>query len=109
MIRRPPRSTLFPYTTLFRSNSFLGNVNSDQVDGLVALRGGYGSNYLLDFELEKSLASPKCVIGFSDITSLHIYLWQRCGWGTFYGPMLAAGLNSGPGLPKACEENFLLP
>src|SRR2546430_5173641 len=22
MIRRPPRSTLFPYTTLFRSNSF---------------------------------------------------------------------------------------
>src|SRR5258707_4581545 len=23
MIRRPPRSTLFPYTTLFRSSSFL--------------------------------------------------------------------------------------
>src|SRR5258708_31904043 len=23
MIRRPPRSTLFPYTTLFRSNQFL--------------------------------------------------------------------------------------
>src|SRR3712207_8549837 len=25
MIRRPPRSTLFPYTTLFRSNSDTGN------------------------------------------------------------------------------------
>src|SRR3712207_7717034 len=25
MIRRPPRSTLFPYTTLFRSESDLGN------------------------------------------------------------------------------------
>src|SRR5260221_790136 len=24
MIRRPPRSTLFPYTTLFRSHGFLG-------------------------------------------------------------------------------------
>src|SRR2546426_3272005 len=24
MIRRPPRSTLFPYTTLFRSNTLLG-------------------------------------------------------------------------------------
>src|SRR5258708_21625100 len=24
MIRRPPRSTLFPYTTLFRSTKFLG-------------------------------------------------------------------------------------
>src|SRR2546425_2409025 len=26
MIRRPPRSTLFPYTTLFRSNENLGSV-----------------------------------------------------------------------------------
>src|ERR1041384_5623921 len=25
MIRRPPRSTLFPYTTLFRSLAFLGS------------------------------------------------------------------------------------
>src|SRR2546422_6315542 len=29
MIRRPPRSTLFPYTTLFRSRSF----NAISVDG----------------------------------------------------------------------------
>jgi len=98
----------FAGSSLDRVNGFLATVNSDQVDGLVALRGGYGSNYLLDFELEKSLASPKCVIGFSDITSLHIYLWQRCGWVTFYGPMLAAGLNSGPGLPKGYDENSLL-
>src|SRR2546430_8540236 len=27
MIRRPPRSTLFPYTTLFRSNMQDGNLN----------------------------------------------------------------------------------
>src|SRR2546430_13615920 len=26
MIRRPPRSTLFPYTTLFRSHSHLGRL-----------------------------------------------------------------------------------
>src|SRR2546430_3284082 len=29
MIRRPPRSTLFPYTTLFRSYVYEGNVFSD--------------------------------------------------------------------------------
>src|SRR5947208_7974092 len=29
MIRRPPRSTLFPYTTLFRSESNLFVVNSE--------------------------------------------------------------------------------
>src|SRR2546430_6553675 len=29
MIRRPPRSTLFPYTTLFRSQPFEGETASD--------------------------------------------------------------------------------
>src|SRR2546429_6895703 len=28
MIRRPPRSTLFPYTTLFRSNVFMSTAQS---------------------------------------------------------------------------------
>src|SRR5260370_4093171 len=28
MIRRPPRSTLFPYTTLFRSNPILARVHA---------------------------------------------------------------------------------
>src|SRR3712207_277685 len=29
MIRRPPRSTLFPYTTLFRSSNATGVLNTD--------------------------------------------------------------------------------
>src|SRR5690348_18220222 len=29
MIRRPPRSTLFPYTTLFRSHADVGDRNPD--------------------------------------------------------------------------------
>src|SRR5258707_3875557 len=33
MIRRPPRSTLFPYTTLFRSNQ----VNSYDSNGVIAV------------------------------------------------------------------------
>src|SRR5256885_12711174 len=35
MIRRPPRSTLFPYTTLFRS------VESSRRGGLEAIRGSH--------------------------------------------------------------------
>src|SRR5687768_18406510 len=35
MIRRPPRSTLFPYTTLFRSALF-GSVLHDGTGGLIA-------------------------------------------------------------------------
>src|SRR2546430_11629948 len=30
MIRRPPRSTLFPYTTLFRSIDWLGKIHIQQ-------------------------------------------------------------------------------
>jgi muramoyltetrapeptide carboxypeptidase len=98
----------FAGSSLERVGGFQSAVNSDQVEGLIALRGGYGSNYLLDYKLEKSLASPKCLIGFSDITSLQIYLWQKCGWVTFYGPMVAAGLNSGPGVTKGYDENSFL-
>src|SRR3712207_7627840 len=37
MIRRPPRSTLFPYTTLFRSDGH-GRVGGPDVDRVGALR-----------------------------------------------------------------------
>src|SRR2546430_8546231 len=43
MIRRPPRSTLFPYTTLFRS---------DEVDSLGYFGDGF-KTVLADFEAEE--------------------------------------------------------
>src|SRR5258708_23367766 len=38
MIRRPPRSTLFPYTTLFRSGHWMGETGATQamVGGVVS-------------------------------------------------------------------------
>src|SRR2546422_10183832 len=45
MIRRPPRSTLFPYTTLFRSN---GNPERmDLPDTLAAAAKGHGVRFAL--------------------------------------------------------------
>src|SRR2546430_12516617 len=45
MIRRPPRSTLFPYTTLFRSNWGLGSV-ALRTDALrTRLSGNGGARY----------------------------------------------------------------
>src|SRR3989454_10305775 len=35
MIRRPPRSTLFPYTTLFRSRAMRG-LSNDEADRMIA-------------------------------------------------------------------------
>src|SRR5438105_13240263 len=36
VIRRPPRSTLFPYTTLFRSRILKDGLNVRQAEGLIA-------------------------------------------------------------------------
>src|SRR3712207_8378088 len=41
MIRRPPRSTLFPYTTLFRSHAWLVFVHAGDVDDPAATTGGH--------------------------------------------------------------------
>src|SRR5476651_2897540 len=40
MIRRPPRSTLFPYTTLFRSIAVVGDCASGSEDVTFMRRGG---------------------------------------------------------------------
>src|SRR3712207_7928281 len=48
MIRRPPRSTLFPYTTLFRSAAEVGVVHLDPaVQPLLAVPLGHGVHDLL--------------------------------------------------------------
>src|SRR2546430_13492414 len=57
MIRRPPRSTLFPYTTLFRSRAVADGVagrhphlGSDDVDPHLVVGGGARDHARLDEE-----------------------------------------------------------
>src|SRR3989442_7721440 len=42
MIRRPPRSTLFPYTTLFRSTCAFTNQAKGQINVTKQIEGGFG-------------------------------------------------------------------
>lgn len=91
-----------------RLNEFLNALERDDVDALVAVRGGYGSNYLLsDLEISGA-SSPKLILGYSDLTSLQAYLWKRYAWIGFYGPMLAAGLDVGDGATKGYDKESLL-
>jgi muramoyltetrapeptide carboxypeptidase len=91
-----------------RSEEFARLMKNKRVDGVVAMRGGYGSNYLLGPLSRVPLSSAKCVIGFSDLTTVQIFLWQRYGWVTFYGPMVAAGLDAGPSVNSGYDpESFL--
>jgi muramoyltetrapeptide carboxypeptidase len=86
-----------------RHSEFVNALADPASDALIATRGGYGSVYLLEQGLPKSLPL-KPLIGFSDITTLQIYLWRAHRWTGFYGPMLAAGLDHGPGVPGGYDE-----
>src|SRR3712207_9280045 len=67
MIRRPPRSTLFPYTTLFRSPvAFSGDIVSYQV-GVTIPKGSIAYNvqpaYTLDSHDEYIPGSLQNIVG----------------------------------------------
>ncbi|HMD07954.1 MAG TPA: LD-carboxypeptidase [Candidatus Acidoferrum sp.] len=91
-----------------RRNELLSELERNDVDALVAIRGGYGSNYLLNNLEIKRVDAPKVILGYSDLTSLQAYLWKRYAWIGFYGPMLAAGLDAGEGVPNGYDRESLL-
>src|SRR2546423_7244161 len=47
MIRPPPRSTLFPYTTLFRSLGVVQSLRLDEVQSYLSLTGHWWSGFTL--------------------------------------------------------------
>lgn len=62
-----------------------------EIEALLCTRGGWGSAELLpllDADLVRS--HPKVFVGYSDHSSLHTWLWNRCRLPSVYGPMVAA-------------------
>jgi muramoyltetrapeptide carboxypeptidase len=63
----------------------------DDVRAIFSTRGGYGSNYLLDaLDLDLIAESAKPLIGYSDLTAVHLWLLDQIGLPAFHGPMLSA-------------------
>jgi muramoyltetrapeptide carboxypeptidase len=70
-------------------------LDDPQVKAVLCGRGGYGLSRIIDeIDFTCFKASPKWVIGFSDITILHAAL-QKQGYMSIHGPM-AAAFNKGP-------------
>ena len=58
-----------------------------EIDAIWCVRGGSTSWQLLPLlDCDLIAAHPKPFIGFSDVTTLHLALQQRCGLVTFHGP-----------------------
>src|SRR5438034_5100682 len=64
MIRRPPRSTLFPYTTLFRSAQKLVEEGAVRIDG--------DSAYVRSGEIEYLVRGERCTCPWLDRKSTRL-------------------------------------
>jgi muramoyltetrapeptide carboxypeptidase len=78
-------------------------VHDKHIDGVIAARGGYGANYLIDSRLSTRLHGPKCMVGFSDFNIIQLLMGEARGWAGFYGPMVAAGFNHGADRPSGYD------
>ncbi|MCF7805588.1 MAG: LD-carboxypeptidase [Candidatus Marinimicrobia bacterium] len=76
-----------------RLQEMLDFFKDDSIDAIICARGGDGAIHLLpDFIDELEGVAPKTFVGYSDITILQLALYQRYGWVTFSGPMVATEL-----------------
>ena len=63
----------------------------ESINGVICTRGGWGAVELLPLlDVALMRENSKVFVGYSDHTSLHVWLWNECGIQTFYAPMVAA-------------------
>jgi len=72
-----------------RANMIISSFENSEIEALWTARGGYGSIRLfeiLDKNIDKIKSNPKLFIGFSDVTAIHSWLVEKCGFVTVHGP-----------------------
>lgn len=78
-----------------RAAELIELIENPQIKAILFARGGYGMMRLLPFlDRHKFKAKPKIILGYSDLTTLCLYLEQKLGWVSFYGPVVAKDLSS---------------
>lgn len=88
-----------------RASDFNAMLQNPQIGAIFCTRGGYGTPRLLDrIDYDAILASPKIVVGYSDITALQLAIWAKVGVITFSGPMVAVEM--GRGIAPFTEASF---
>ncbi|MDB4878414.1 MAG: hypothetical protein JWM41_4860 [Gemmatimonadetes bacterium] len=70
-----------------RAENLMGMWLDPKVKAIIASTGGYGAVRLLP-HLEPAVFrnNPKSLVGYSDITALHLWLMRRANLRTFHGP-----------------------
>jgi len=110
--------TIIP-ETLFRRRGYLAGTDEQraaelmeafinpEVDAIFPGTGGYGVTRMLDLLDWGTISKhPKIVIGFSDITALHLALSKKVNWVTFHSPNPQWGLGSQSNLSAHSAKYF---
>jgi len=83
-------------TADIRAQAFVEAWRDPSVKALVAVRGGFGSVHMLPLlDKEDLRRTPKAFIGYSDLTTVLVYLTTLHGIVSFHGPMLDRRLGRG--------------
>jgi muramoyltetrapeptide carboxypeptidase len=91
-----------------RAGDLMAAFADPSIDGIICTRGGWGSAELLPHLDEDIIrANPKAFIGYSDHTSLHLWLAREAGLVTFYGPMVAADFARSDGVDVASWQHSM--
>jgi muramoyltetrapeptide carboxypeptidase len=79
-----------------RAKAIRGALTDPSIDGIIGVRGGYGSTQLLPLlDVDEARRARKPVIGYSDLTAILSFLTIQCGMAAFHGPMLDDCLSRG--------------
>ena len=95
------RSGYFAGEHAARTAGLLACLEDPSIRAIFCARGGYGSNYVVEQLSSRSLLNrlhrlqPKIVMGYSDCSTLLLFLNQTLGWATFQGPMLTKDFSAG--------------
>lgn len=74
-----------------RAEELMKCFEDPDIHAVFSLRGGYGSSRLISLLDARRLRTHcKLFMGFSDLTTLHLYFRRRFGWITVHGPMAAS-------------------
>ena len=76
------------------------------IKAIFCCRGGYGAQRLLPYlDTATIMAHPKIFVGYSDLTTLLLYLYSQCHLVTLHGPVVVGDLHPGlePGMLRQLQ------
>lgn len=91
-----------------RAQEFMELIRNPEVKCLIATIGGSNSSSMIPYlDFEEIRQSRKIIIGYSDMTSLHLAIGRYSGLSTFYGPAVVSTFGEYPHILNYSLDSFL--